>query len=203
VIIFSKQNIYHRSCDYFLKTIFLSQVLWHFFFNEKIATKKIAQSQETFAQLFCRTFIFIRTLCAADDIKFRANAAATISWGGSTTFPTGTATTSGAGNITVPAGTYSVSFNRVTGAYSFSVLSTTSFDKSRLALYPNPTTTTFAINGAFEKVQVYSITGQLVKTFTKTSENQNLTIADLNSGVYFVKAVDASNTEKTSKLIKQ
>ena len=137
------------------------------------------------------------------DIKFRANADATISWGGSTTFPTGTATTSGAGNIAVSAGTYSVSFNRVTGVYSFSVLSTTNFDKAGLVLYPNPTTTTFAINGAFEKVQVYAITGQLVKTFTKTIANQNFNIADLKSGVYFVKAVDASNIEKTSKLIKQ
>jgi hypothetical protein len=88
-------------------------------------------------------------------------------------------------------------------AYSFSVLSTTNFDKAGLVLYPNPTTTTFAINGAFEKVQVYAITGQLVKTFTKTIANQNFNIADLKSGVYFVKAVDASNIEKTSKLIKQ
>lgn len=137
------------------------------------------------------------------DIKFRANADATLSWGGSATFPSGTATASSAGNITVPAGTYSVSFNRVTGAYSFSNLSATSFDKSGLVLYPNPTTNTFAINGEFDKVQVYSITGQLVKTFKKTLENQNLNIADLNSGVYFVKTVDASNIEKTSKLIKQ
>ena len=137
------------------------------------------------------------------DIKFRANADSTISWGGSTTFPTGTATTTGAGNITVPAGTYNFSFNRVTGAYNFSNLSATSFEKSNLALYPNPTTKTFAINGAFENVKVYSITGQLVKTFTKTVENQNLNVSDLNSGVYFVKAVDASNIEKTTKLIKQ
>jgi hypothetical protein len=108
-----------------------------------------------------------------------------------------------AGNFCVSAGTYSVSFNRVTGVYSFSVLSTTNFDKAGLVLYPNPTTTTFAINGAFEKVQVYAITGQLVKTFTKTIANQNFNIADLKSGVYFVKAVDASNIEKTSKLIKQ
>jgi hypothetical protein len=41
------------------------------------------------------------------------------------------------------------------------------------------------------------------KTFTKTIANQNFNIADLKSGVYFVKAVDASNIEKTSKLIKQ
>lgn len=137
------------------------------------------------------------------DIKFRANADATLSWGGSATFPSGTATTIGTGNITVPAGTYSVSFNRVTGTYNFSILTATSFDKSGLVLYPNPTTNTFAISGEFDKVQVYSITGQLVKTFTKTLENQNLNVSDLNSGVYFVKTVDASNIEKTSKLIKQ
>ncbi len=142
----------------------------------------------------------------ANVFKFRSNHAYDVAWGGGTTFPSGTAVaTPGAANITLPAaGTYNVYFNRVTGEYLIAdVLSSTSFDKSGLALYPNPTTNTFAINAAFDKVQVYSITGQLVKTFTKTVENQNLNVSDLNSGVYFVKAINASNIEKTSKLIKQ
>jgi hypothetical protein len=42
VIIFSKQNIYHKSCDYFLKIIFLSQVLWHFFSMKKLPAAQIS-----------------------------------------------------------------------------------------------------------------------------------------------------------------
>lgn len=137
------------------------------------------------------------------EVKFRANAAWATSWGGSTAFPTGTATTTGAGNIAVPAGTYNVSFNRITGDYNFATLGVTQFDSSTIGVYPNPTSSTFSMNVAFEKVQVYAITGQLVKSFTKTLENQNLNVSDLNNGIYFIKGADANGNEKTVKLIKQ
>ena len=49
--------------------------------------------------------------------KFRQDDAWTINWG-ATAFPVGTATQNGP-NIPVPAGTYTVTFNRLTGAYAF------------------------------------------------------------------------------------
>lgn len=140
---------------------------------------------------------------AGGDVKFRANAAWTTSWGGSTAFPTGTAIINDNNNIPVPAGTYDVSFNRVTGEYNFAPLGVTQFDSFNVGVYPNPTSSTFSMNVAFEKVKVYAITGQLVKSFTKTVENQILNVSDLNSGIYFVKGADANGKERTVKLIKQ
>jgi hypothetical protein len=54
-------------------------------------------------------------------MKFRMNDAWTTNWGGGS-FPGGTAVLDGA-DIPVPAGTYSLTFNKNTGAYSFSFVS--------------------------------------------------------------------------------
>ncbi len=73
-----------------------------------------------------------------------------------------------------------------------------------LALYPNPTSGSFTINGLVSKVDVYSVTGQLVKSFdSMSSENYQFDVNDLNRGVYLVKIVDANNNTKTTKLIKE
>jgi hypothetical protein len=73
-----------------------------------------------------------------------------------------------------------------------------------LALYPNPTSGSFTINGLVSKVDVYSVTGQLVKSFNSISaENYQFDVNDLNRGVYLVKIVDANNNTKTTKLIKE
>ncbi|AWA30028.1 hypothetical protein HYN48_08020 [Flavobacterium magnum] len=52
------------------------------------------------------------------EMKFRQDDAWDINWGG-TAFPSGVATINAGNNIPVPAGTYSVTFNRITGDYSF------------------------------------------------------------------------------------
>jgi len=71
------------------------------------------------------------------------------------------------------------------------------------AMYPNPTSNAFALSVATNKVEVYSLTGQLVKSFNATfSENHVFDISDLNTGIYLVKASDNNNREKTMKLIK-
>ena len=86
-----------------------------------------------------------------------------------------------------------------------STLSTTAFNlTSTLSLFPNPSTGLFSINGNVSKVQVYSITGQLVKSFENIpAEDYQFDINDLNRGVYFVKAIDQNNSLKTMKLIKE
>ncbi|MGC4040513.1 MAG: alpha-amylase family glycosyl hydrolase [Flavobacterium sp.] len=71
-------------------------------------------------------------------------------------------------------------------------------------LYPNPTSGVFSISGQISKVQVYSITGQIVKSFDNiASEDYQFDVNDLTTGIYLVKAFDNNNSSKTMKLIKQ
>ncbi|MGL2962289.1 alpha-amylase family glycosyl hydrolase [Flavobacterium sp. RSB2_4_14] len=84
-------------------------------------------------------------------------------------------------------------------------LSSSEFDSiSNLNLYPNPTSGSFSINSLVSKVEIYSVTGQLVKTFDSiSSENYQFDVNDLRSGVYLVKTLDTNNNSKTMKLLKQ
>jgi hypothetical protein len=102
-------------------------------------------------------------------------------------------------NISIEPGGYRVYGNRP------SSLSSQEFDSiNNLSIYPNPTTGTFSINHVVTKVEIYSITGQLVKSFdTILSENDLFDVNDLSNGVYMVKAIDQNNSSKTMKLIKQ
>ncbi|HMK05924.1 MAG TPA: T9SS type A sorting domain-containing protein, partial [Flavobacterium sp.] len=69
--------------------------------------------------------------------------------------------------------------------------------------YPNPSSDYFSINTNTSKVQIFSVTGQLVKSFDKKSGDYQFNISDLTKGIYMVKATDEANREKTMKLIKQ
>jgi glycosidase len=85
-----------------------------------------------------------------------------------------------------------------------SSLSTTKYDDlKKVALYPNPSKNYFKINSNTNTVQVFSITGQLVKSFEKKSNDYEFNIGDLRNGVYMVKVTDENNREMTMKLIKQ
>ncbi len=100
--------------------------------------------------------------------------------------------------INIAAGQFKIYGNKPSTTLANEIFTTNS-----LALSPNPTSNYFTINGDTSKVAIYSITGQLVKTFEKqTSENQ-FSISELTKGVYFVKIVDQNLKEKTIKLIKQ
>ena len=86
-----------------------------------------------------------------------------------------------------------------------STLATDSFEvNGEVYLYPNPTTNYFTLNAATSKVEIYSITGQLVKSFnaSQSKDNQYL-INDLDSGMYLVKVLSENNELKVMKLLKQ
>jgi Alpha amylase, catalytic domain/Secretion system C-terminal sorting domain len=107
--------------------------------------------------------------------------------------------TNATATISLPAGGFRVYGNQpaTLNADEFSAL-------NKISLSPNPTSGLFSINGEVAKVQVFSITGQLVKSFnTIAPENYQFDINDLNRGIYLVKAFDANNNSKTMKLIKQ
>jgi len=73
-----------------------------------------------------------------------------------------------------------------------------------LALVPNPANNYFTLSEQVEKVELYSVTGQLVKSFQNTTSiEQQFNIEHLKSGIYLVKAFDANAQSKTIKLIKQ
>jgi 1,4-alpha-glucan branching enzyme len=84
-------------------------------------------------------------------------------------------------------------------------LGVTSFGLSQdIYLYPNPSSTYFTINTNTSKVEIYSVTGQLVKSFKPNqSKDYQFIISDLNKGSYFVKALNENNEVKVMKLLKQ
>ena len=85
-----------------------------------------------------------------------------------------------------------------------SVLNTDKFELTdSVSLYPNPSANYFTISGNMSKVEVYSITGQLVATFASQSLDYQYNVSQLKSGVYLVKATDNNNRTKTMRLIKE
>ena len=74
----------------------------------------------------------------------------------------------------------------------------------KIGLFPNPTSNYFTIDAPTSKVEVYSLTGQLVKSFkSNLSSESQFEISDLNNGIYLVKVKDTNNREVTLKLVKQ
>ncbi|AOW08420.1 alpha-amylase family glycosyl hydrolase [Flavobacterium gilvum] len=71
-------------------------------------------------------------------------------------------------------------------------------------IYPNPASSYFTLNTNTSKVQIYSITGQLIKAFNKSrSKDQQYSISDLRNGIYFVKIYNEENQVKMIKFIKE
>lgn len=100
-------------------------------------------------------------------------------------------------NVNVESGGFRIFGNaQALGSEEFSPLNT-------VELIPNPTTSYFSMNINASKTQIFSLTGQLVKSFGNTIENVEYDISDLNQGVYLVKITDFSNNEKVLKLVKQ
>lgn len=100
--------------------------------------------------------------------------------------------------ISIPAGQFRVFGDRA------ATLSNDVFDLSdSVTLFPNPSDDYFSINTNTSKVEVYSISGQLVKTFGAQRIDSRFDVTDLKAGVYLVKITDSNNRLKTTRLIKQ
>lgn len=82
-------------------------------------------------------------------------------------------------------------------------LGTEGFDAETAALYPNPATDIFAISIATSKIEVYAVTGQMVKAFDGGAALSVFNVSDLNSGIYLIKITDSNNRQSTKKLIKK
>jgi len=136
-------------------------------------------------------------------IKFRANNAWAINFGG-TTFPSGTGVFNGPDNIPAVAGTYSVSLNRLTGAYSFNSLATANFDKAAFKTYPNPTHNNWNFDSAkenIETIQIVDVLGKTVLNIAPNAASASVDASVLNNGVYFARISTATGS-KTVKVVK-
>jgi len=72
----------------------------------------------------------------------------------------------------------------------------------KIALYPNPASDLFTINLPTAKVEVYALTGQIVKTFGSNAAYSMFDISSLTTGVYLVKVTDSDNRQSTLKLVR-
>ncbi len=101
--------------------------------------------------------------------------------------------------IAVNAGQYFVYGNKLP------VLNSSDYEITKsISLSPNPTSNYFTLSHNTTNVEIYSLTGQLVKNFKSnfTSESQ-FEIGDLNNGIYLVKVVDTNDRVTTLKLVKK
>ncbi|GEP50578.1 hypothetical protein FNO01nite_12500 [Flavobacterium noncentrifugens] len=136
-------------------------------------------------------------------IKFRANNAWTMNFGG-TAFPSGTGVANSNDNIPATAGTYSVSLNRLTGAYSFATLATANFDKAAFKAYPNPTHNNWNFDSAkenIETIQIVDVLGKTVLNIAPNAASASVDASALNNGVYFARIATATGS-KTVKVVK-
>lgn len=114
--------------------------------------------------------------------------------------PTGNTTVANSTTtISIPAGQF-----RILGNKASDVLNVQDESFLGFSLYPNPTQTTFNINMNVSNVEIYDLTGKLVKSFNGEFTLVNsFDISTLNSGMYMVKVQNENNQMLTTKLIKQ
>ncbi|MEP7093098.1 MAG: alpha-amylase family glycosyl hydrolase, partial [Flavobacterium sp.] len=101
--------------------------------------------------------------------------------------------------MSIPAGEFRIYGNKQAS------LAIQDFEKGNaVSLYPNPVSNYFTLNFAAEKVEIYVISGQLVKSF-KAHANPDFQfgVSELKSGLYIVKAIDENNKMQVIKFIKK
>lgn len=101
--------------------------------------------------------------------------------------------------ITLGPGEYRIFGNQVSAA-----LATDSFETiSKVELYPNPTMNAFQISVDAKKVEIYSLTGQLIQTENNCIANKEINISNLAKGIYIVKITNSDSISVSKKLIKE
>jgi len=83
------------------------------------------------------------------------------------------------------------------------VLNNEQFSTAKPSLYPNPANSQFSLSLPAQKVEVYAITGQLVKTFGAMAAGSSFDVSSLSRGIYMVKITDENNAQSTTKLVKE
>jgi len=101
--------------------------------------------------------------------------------------------------MNLPAGEYRIYGNRPAN------LAIADFEKENsVSLYPNPVSNYFTLNAVVSKVQIYSVSGQLVKGFVSNGNvDFQFGVSDLKAGLYVAKAFDNNNKILVIKFIKK
>ncbi|MBV1923324.1 MAG: T9SS type A sorting domain-containing protein [Flavobacteriaceae bacterium] len=78
------------------------------------------------------------------------------------------------------------------------------YSKNTIKLYPNPTHDTFRISSqeTIDKIVIYSIQGQILKTLNSNDISLSIDISDFKSGSYFVK-INANKSSEVIQVIKE
>ncbi|WP_271855350.1 T9SS type A sorting domain-containing protein [Patiriisocius marinus] len=89
--------------------------------------------------------------------------------------------------------------------YANQLLNTNEQQLENVALYPNPVKNELSIKtvAVIERLEIYSITGQLVKQQTLFTDKVSFNTEDLIVGVYFVKITTNEGLVSTHKIIKE
>jgi hypothetical protein len=129
-----------------------------------------------------------------------------------TNFPAGVTSTwfdlmDPSGNTTVSNSTTSISIPagqfRILGNQQAEALSIDEEALLRFSIYPNPTTTSFSVDTNVSDIEVYDLSGKLVKFFKGNfNRTDTFDISSLHTGMYIVKVENSNNQIKTSKLVK-
>ncbi|WP_412559902.1 alpha-amylase family glycosyl hydrolase [Winogradskyella sp. MIT101101] len=113
--------------------------------------------------------------------------------------PTGNTTVANSTtSITIPAGQF-----RILGNKPSNVLSVEDESLFGFTIYPNPSRTSFSINTNVSGVEIYDLSGKMIKSykgdFTRTD---SFDISSLNTGMYIVKVENDNKQTMTTKLVK-
>ena len=74
-------------------------------------------------------------------------------------------------------------------------------DNTKVAIYPNPAAHFIMIDGVDDNtnVEIYDISGKIVKSFTFESKSQQIDVSDLVKGIYLARL----NNKQTTLFIKK
>ena len=98
--------------------------------------------------------------------------------------------------ISIPAGQFRIYGNQA------SVLSVSQEELNEVQLYPNPSSTFFQISTDVKELEIYDISGKLIKSFRGDFDtNYTFDVSNLSTGMYIVKFTNIDNTPFLKKIL--
>lgn len=95
--------------------------------------------------------------------------------------------------------------NMLFGINTDNLLANTTFSNTKASVYPNPASSYLKLSNIdnVNKVEIYNILGQNIKTVSVSNLNEEISVAELQSGTYFLKIYTNDNFTSKLKFVKQ